>query len=129
MIRLLKPRRARLWVWWADSPVKIALGPGESARAFFQSRTEEGFSSEGRFWTFDGAEVREEVTLAGRDCDGRIEQRADYACPVGHLAARRVHCDPLGPEMFWHAGRPIRWPAWKETSNETTDEAAQAANY
>lgn len=111
-------KTARFWVPHGESYVRLTLRNGESRHHYEWHRTDEGFSSELNVWTFEDGLVRHQNSLDGRDCDGRLTQFYETACPVDHLARLPAYGDTT-----------IKVPDWQLEKRGQRDYSAEAMGY
>lgn len=119
------PYHARFWEFVNDGFVKLTLKPGQTLRHSQGGRHEEGWWSRSNTWTFDGAEVVNDMLDDGTDCDGRLSHRYTGACPVEKLYAR-IQTLPYAPDM---GNGAIGLPDWQKVRSGQRDYMAEAAGY
>jgi hypothetical protein len=78
-------QNARFWVYENGDWVKLTVRPGKPLQWGYSRATEEGYHSEGHEWRIEDDMVIHEATSDGRDCDGRLQQFAEYQCKLGLL--------------------------------------------
>lgn len=126
---MLRPRRARFWVWLNDGWVKLTLRhPCQSLSWRKSYKTDEGFSYEAGTWTHDGDQVTHEWANGGRDCDGRVDYSGALFCCLADLDAEPAYQD--GTTSPYYNGRHIHRPCWNDDGDtRVRDEFAEAAGY
>ena len=128
MNALLRPRRARFWVFVNMDWVKITLRQSHSLSHFISQPTEEGYHHEATTWTFEGRLVTREWTDGGRDCDGYIERAGRSVCHLEDLHAEPAYDE--GTLTAYHNQQHIHRPLWEDDGNGyVRDEFAEAAGY
>lgn len=111
--------RARFWVYWNGSFVKLTLAPGERVSLFRGGPTDEGYFQESETYYFreDESEVVQDFNSWGSDCDGRFERGGTVTCNVFLLRA------------VTREGCPYPLPDWQYGGQYQRDYAAEAAGY
>ena len=130
MNTLLRPRRARFWVFINMDWVKLTLRQSHSLYYVMrQQPTEEGYHYESNMWTFEGKRVVHQWSDGGRDCDGSIERYGAQFCHLDDLHAEPADDD--GTTSAYHHGQHIHRPSWANEDFRTVvrDEFAEAAGY
>jgi hypothetical protein len=99
------------------SVVTLTLKPGQSLTWGKSWRHDEGGSYESHQWRFDGETLFDEAASGGTDCDGRIDQYEEYACPVALAKAN------------WNEHAGALYPAWETVDAWQRDQFAESMNY
>ena len=117
---------ARFWIRWNGDWCKITLMPGEDIDLYRSEKTDEGWKSEHRNYSFDGVEIVWDSRVSERDCDG-LTSRDDIQ--VALLAQLKDElCYNLADDGSW-IELPFRRPTWQEESVRQYDQYAEAAGY
>lgn len=101
--------------------VRLSLRDGESLSHWQSQPDDEGYHSRASVWRREGGAIHQEITIDGRDCDGRHSYYYDAVCPVERATAR-PHVSPGS------IGMP-GLPAWESVSESQRDYTAEAAGY
>ena len=114
--------RVRFWIWWKGSPVKLTIVGDSEIEMGHSEPTEEGFASwYEKYWIEDGY-LHNETCSSGRDCDGYIENHAEWRCPLDKL--RADVCMDLHDEHV-----DMAFPQWERVTASVYDQEAQKAGY
>jgi hypothetical protein len=119
-------KTVRIWIWWKNSPVKIALKRDEEVEFYSRYSTEEGSGWESETYEWDSGDnvIRCSVGSGGMDCDGRHEYSWDGFWRIG---------GPTCPMLDFECEPPrdlgIQTPDWERESSWQRDYAAEAAGY
>ena len=110
-------RKARFWVMYKGSMVKLTLIPGQTVELVEGGPMEEGYCYERTKLEFDVETVCREWVSESRDCDGRLDHYQDSYCPVSELNSR---------ELF---GVNLMLPEWRWGSASQRDYSAERMGY
>ena len=116
-------RIRRFWIWYKNSPVRVALKPGQTLHLWEGGRTDEGFSNQETTFFLNVARRTVEMGIGwrARDCDGLHTGGSDHECRWCDLEAR----EPREENKHWVP----RMPLWKKLGSSERDHAAEAAGY
>jgi hypothetical protein len=109
----------KIWTYWNDSPVKLAIDERE-IRLETGGAHEEGWSRESETFWREGDFIYRDCESEGRDCDGRSSSRTLLRCHVSQIAMRGVPLDDA---------RGLRFPEWEPVTRSQRDYNAEAAGY
>ncbi len=118
-MQTMETRKARFWILWNNSLVRVTLAPGQK-RNFGQHRqTDEGFEYRGMRLYHRGDAIHRCEVIDAKDCDGRSTEVMELECPLSDLGAR-----------IWDDGDAVlALPVWERTDHMIRDEAAERMNY
>jgi hypothetical protein len=112
--------QARFWTYVNGSPVRIKLNAGDQLSHSEYWNTDEGWSTESKTWSYDGATVTSVWATDGVDCDGRLRRFGKSVCHRSQLSAGYVAEElPAGQA----------YPDWQLVKSGQRDYSAEAMNY
>ena len=123
---------ARIWIWENDGLVKLTLKPGQSLTWRTFCRHDEGWSSRGATWEWDGEVLTEQSGSDGTDCDGRLSTASESFCAFDKLRAVQAYdwhdFDYPLPQIKLPVDG-VFFPEWTRGKQSQRDYAAEAMNY
>lgn len=135
MKALAKHGRARFWLYWNRSFVRLTLKPGETMSFHTGGYHDEGWWRDAETFEYRDGIVYRSVARDSTDCDGRHGSYRDLECPVDKLKAVKP-CGWLGNiYQGWElkqkvAGQEgVMLPDWEEESAREYDQFAEMMNY
>lgn len=112
----MKPRNAKLWVWWRDGFVKLKLKPGQKLACHHYEKCDEGHSFQHCEYEHTGETVTIKANAGGSDCDGHVANHYDAECRLENLS-----------KMTCMDG--VNTPDWQDVKESRRDQFAEAMNY
>jgi len=105
---------ARFWHYHNGDCVKLTMRKGDVIEFNDGGPTDEGYHYTHTQYEFDGEVVRKSCASQSLDCDGRLDQHAEYVCPLEDLRVGN------GSDLF---------PVWQRVRAGQRDYAAEAMGY
>lgn len=109
--------KAKLWVYWNDSPVKITVTDKKDIVLHTYEDTDEGFCLREETYSLIDEWVYLEVYERSRDCDGILEREYKLRCHIDCLMSH------------FNSSDAVYYPDWVEVSSAVYDSQAEAMGY